>query len=42
MGGAERIRFEALKGSLRTAFAEPDETYETLTANDIIARNRPT
>ncbi len=36
---AEREQFERLKAELRAAFAAPDESYEALTADLIIARN---
>lgn len=36
---AEHERFERLKAELGHAFAAPDSSYESLTANDIIARN---
>ena len=37
---SEREQFERLKAELRLAFAAPDEAFEALTANDVIARNR--
>lgn len=33
--------FERLKAELTRAFAAPEEGYATLSADDIIARNRP-
>lgn len=36
---AERKMFERLKAELKNAFAASDAAYETLTAQDIIARN---
>lgn len=36
----EHEAFERLKGELRHAFATPEESYEPLSAADIIARNR--
>jgi antitoxin ParD1/3/4 len=38
---AERDLFERLKAELSAAFAADDDTYGKLTADDIIARNRP-
>lgn len=37
---AEQEAFERLKAELRHAFSAPEHTYESLTADDIIARNR--
>ncbi|WP_353226905.1 addiction module antitoxin [Novosphingobium sp.] len=37
---AERAEFERLKAELGVAFAAPDATYVSLTADDLIARNR--
>ena len=36
---AERERFEMLKAELQHAFAEPESSYQPLTAEDIIVRN---
>jgi antitoxin ParD1/3/4 len=36
----EQEAFERLKAELQHAFAAPDETFEPLTAADVIARNR--
>ena len=36
----EREAFERLKAELTVAFAAPEASYETLTAADVIARNR--
>ena len=36
----EREAFERLKAELQHAFAAPDDTFEPLTAADIIARNQ--
>ena len=36
---AERERFEMLRAELQHAFAEPESSYQPLTAEDIIARN---
>lgn len=36
----EEERFARLKAELAAAFAAPDETYATLTADEVIARNR--
>lgn len=36
----EHVLFERLKAELAVAFAVPDDAYESLTANDIFARNR--
>jgi antitoxin ParD1/3/4 len=35
----ERVAFDRLKAELGVAFAAPDDTYEALTADEIIARN---
>ena len=37
---AEDKLFTRLKAELAIAFAEPDENYETVTAQDVISRNR--
>ena len=37
---AEQEAFDRLKAKLTHAFAAPDESYEVLTAAEIIARNR--
>ena len=37
---AEREVFERLKAELGVAFAAPDDTYDALTANEVITRNR--
>jgi antitoxin ParD1/3/4 len=37
---AEREAFDRLKAELNRAFAAPEESYEPLTAGDVIARNR--
>jgi antitoxin ParD1/3/4 len=37
---AEAARFDRLKAELGSAFAAPDDTYGTLTANELIARNQ--
>ena len=39
---AERKRVEILKAELQKAFAAPDNTYITLTAEEVIARNTVT
>jgi putative addiction module CopG family antidote len=36
----EREAFDRLKAELTRAFAAPEETYATLTAAEVIARNR--
>ena len=36
----EREAFERLKAELTVAFAAPESSYEPLTAEDVIARNR--
>ncbi len=36
----ERLHFERLKAELGVAFAAPDDSYDVLGAEDIIARNR--
>jgi antitoxin ParD1/3/4 len=36
----EREGFERLRAELAVAFAAPDDSYSTLTAADVIARNR--
>ena len=37
---AEQEAFDRLKGELTHAFAAPEETYQPLTAAEVIARNR--
>lgn len=37
----EGERFERLKAELRLVFAAPDNSYAALTAEEVIARNRP-
>lgn len=37
---AERESFDRLKAELTRAFAAPEDSYKTLTAAEIIARNR--
>ena len=37
---SEREAFDRLKAELERAFAAPDDTYHTLSAVDVIARNR--
>ena len=37
----ESERFERLKAELTVAFAAPDDSYAPLTADEVIARNRP-
>ena len=37
---SELVLFERLKAELGAAFAAPDGTYDTLSANDVIARNQ--
>jgi putative addiction module CopG family antidote len=37
---AEREAFDRLKAELNRAFAAPEESYEPLTATEVIARNR--
>ena len=37
---AEQEAFNRLKGELTYAFAAPEETYQSLTAAEVIARNR--
>jgi antitoxin ParD1/3/4 len=36
----EAVIFERLKAELGSAFAAPDDTYGTLTATELIARNQ--
>ena len=36
----EKEAFERLKAELTRAFAAPEETYELLTASDVIQRNK--
>jgi len=36
---AERERFEMLKAELQRAFAEPESSYQPVTAENVIARN---
>ena len=38
---SEREAFERLKAELERAFAAPDESYRSLSASDVIARNAP-
>jgi antitoxin ParD1/3/4 len=40
MERVETGRFESLKAELQRAFATPDDQYVTVTAEDVIARNR--
>ncbi len=40
MERVEQERFEQLKAELALAFAAPDSSYVTLTADDIITRHR--
>lgn len=40
MERAEAQAFERLRAELQVAFAAPDETYVTVTAEDVIARAR--
>ncbi len=37
----ERQKFEYLKAELELAFSAPDTTYTSITATDIIGRNKP-
>ena len=37
---SEREAFDRLKAELERAFAAPDDTYRTLSAEDVIARNK--
>ena len=37
---AEREAFDRLKAELNRAFAAPEESYKSLTAAEVIARNR--
>ncbi|MBP0485151.1 ribbon-helix-helix domain-containing protein [Sagittula salina] len=37
---AEHEAFDRLKAELNRAFAAPEDTYKTLTAAEVIARNR--
>ncbi len=37
---AERDAFDRLKAELTQAFAAPDDSYQPLTAADVIARNK--
>ena len=37
---AEREAFDRLKAELNRAFAAPEESYKTVTATEVIARNR--
>ncbi len=37
----EQAAFDRLKAELHLAFAAPDDSYESLSADDVIARNRP-
>lgn len=36
----EQLAFERLKSELQLAFSAPDASYKTLTASEVIARNR--
>ncbi|TVS13964.1 MAG: addiction module antitoxin [Wenzhouxiangella sp.] len=36
----EQERFERLRGELQLAFAQPDSSYEALSAAEVIRRNR--
>jgi antitoxin ParD1/3/4 len=36
----EAVIFDRLKAELGSAFAAPDDTYGTLTANELMARNQ--
>lgn len=38
----ETLGFEALKAELKLAFDAPESSYQNLTAQDIINRNKPT
>lgn len=38
---AEQEAFERLKAELQHAFAAPDESYQPLTATEVISRNKP-
>jgi antitoxin ParD1/3/4 len=38
---AERQAFDRLQAELTRAFGEPEESYQPLTAAEVIARNRP-
>ena len=40
MARADHEKFERLKAELRAAFAKPDDSYEVLSSDDIINRNR--
>ena len=40
MERAERETFDRLKSELTLAFAAPDESYQPLSADEVIARNR--
>jgi hypothetical protein len=35
------VAFDRLKAELGAAFAAPDDSYAALSANEVIARNRP-
>jgi antitoxin ParD1/3/4 len=37
----ELVAFDRLKAELGAAFAAPDDSYAALSANEVIARNRP-
>jgi antitoxin ParD1/3/4 len=37
---AEREAFERLKAELKRAFAAPDDSYRSLTAAEVVGRNR--
>jgi len=38
----ETLGFEAIKAELKLAFDAPESSYQSLTAQDIINRNKPT
>jgi putative addiction module CopG family antidote len=38
---SEQDAFERLKAELRLAFEQPEDSFETLTAREVIQRNRP-
>ena len=37
---SERVAFERLKAELARAFATPDDSYQSLSAAEVIARNK--
>ncbi|GAB4125940.1 MAG: addiction module antitoxin [Wenzhouxiangellaceae bacterium] len=37
----EKTNFERLQAELQLAFAQADESYQPLTANEVIRRNQP-